>query len=145
MTAILGVDPGHTGALAWIVGGKCVEMIDMPVTDKRVDANELRHLLIKRPVDLAVVGVAVVMVLDDKDLCQNAKIVLGAVAPTPLEAKKAEEVLIGRKVDDARIEEVAKIASGEARPITDVRGSAEFRREIVKVLTRRAVKLILAK
>jgi CO/xanthine dehydrogenase FAD-binding subunit len=90
-------------------------------------------------VDLAVVGVGVV-VTRDGDSCKDIKITLGAVAPTPIRAKKAEAVIKGKKVDDALLEQAGKIASEEATPIDDVRGSAFYRTEIVKVYTKRAIK-----
>jgi carbon-monoxide dehydrogenase medium subunit len=73
----------------------------------------------------------------------DVKIVLGAVAPTPIRARKAEGLLRGRKLDDARIERAAQAAVEEARPISNVRASAEYRRDMVAVLTRRAVKQAL--
>jgi aerobic carbon-monoxide dehydrogenase medium subunit len=90
-------------------------------------------------VDLAVVGVGVV-VTRDGDSCKDIKITLGAVAPTPIRAKKAEALVKGKKIDDALLEQAGKIASEEATPIDDVRGSAFYRTEIVKVYTKRAIK-----
>ena len=62
-----------------------------------------------------------------------------AVAPTPIRAKKAEALLRGRKIDSALIERAAQAAVEESRPISNVRASAEYRREMVRVLTRRAL------
>ena len=93
--------------------------------------------------DLAIVGVAVIATLDS-GYCRNVKIVLGAVAPTPLRARNAEEVLAGKEIDDALIEKAARAASEESRPITDVRASADYRKEMVKVFTRRAIKAVVA-
>jgi carbon-monoxide dehydrogenase medium subunit len=90
-------------------------------------------------VDLAIVGVGVVLTRDG-DSCKDIKITLGAVAPTPIRAKKAEAVVKGKKIDDALLEQAGKIASEEAKPIDDVRGSAFYRTEIVKVYTKRAIK-----
>jgi carbon-monoxide dehydrogenase medium subunit len=87
-----------------------------------------------------VVGVAALVTLEGKGgLCKEARIALGAVAPTPLRAKKAEGVITGKKIENGLIEEAAQIASEEARPITDVRGSAPYRTDIVRVLTKRAI------
>ncbi|MBM2832826.1 MAG: carbon monoxide dehydrogenase [Dehalococcoidia bacterium] len=69
-------------------------------------------------------------------ICQEARIALGSVAPTPMRAHKAEEMLKGKKLDSALIEKAALAASQEARPISDIRSSAEYRVEMVKVLTR---------
>jgi carbon-monoxide dehydrogenase medium subunit len=67
------------------------------------------------------------------------KISLGAVAPTPIRARKAENVLKSKKVDDSVLEEVSIVASEETSPISDVRASAEYRKEMSKVLVKRAL------
>jgi aerobic carbon-monoxide dehydrogenase medium subunit len=92
----------------------------------------------RRAMDLAVVGVAVAMTLDGP-LCRDARIVLGAVAPTPLRARLAEQSLIGQKATPALAEQVGRLAASEAQPISDVRGSAGYRRAMVALLTKRAV------
>ena len=88
--------------------------------------------------DLALVGVAALVVMDGKIL-GDVKIALGAVAPTPVRAKKAEEILKGNKLDDKLLEESSRAAVNEAKPIDDVRSSADYRRKLVAVLTKRAV------
>ncbi len=91
-------------------------------------------------VDIAAVGVAALITLNsDNETCSDAKIVLDAVAPTPIRARKAEEILNGEKIADTLIQKAAQMASEEARPISDVRSSAEYRTEMVKVLTRHAI------
>lgn len=67
------------------------------------------------------------------------RIVLGAVAPTPMRARTAEDVLAGEKPSEELFEEAARAAAGDARPISDVRAGAEFRRHLVRVLTGRAL------
>jgi carbon-monoxide dehydrogenase medium subunit len=94
---------------------------------------------LRRAMDLAIVGVAA-MIISDNGTCREVKIALGAVAPAPFRATKAEAVLNQKVAKDELIEETAQVASEEARPISDIRASAEYRREIVRVLTRRAVK-----
>ena len=64
---------------------------------------------------------------------------LGAVAPTPMRARKAENRLRGESVNETLIGEAAAIAAGEARPIDDHRASAEYRRMMVEVLVKRAI------
>ena len=75
----------------------------------------------------------------DKLTCKDARIVMSAVAPVPFNARKAGELLIGKKINDDLIAEAAQLASEETNPTSDVHASAEFRREIAKVLVRRAV------
>jgi aerobic carbon-monoxide dehydrogenase medium subunit len=88
--------------------------------------------------DLAVVGVAALVVMEGEVL-KDVKIALGAVAPTPIRAKKAEEILKGKKLDQRLLEKSGQAASAEACPIDDIRGSADYRRELVAVLTKRAI------
>jgi carbon-monoxide dehydrogenase medium subunit len=88
--------------------------------------------------DLAVVGVAALVVMDG-EIVRDVKIALGAVAPTPIRAKRAEAILRGHRIDDKRLEESSQAAMHEAKPIDDVRGSADYRRTLVAVLVKRAV------
>ncbi len=123
--------------------GELLVEIQVPVPPPGTKGVYLKHS--RSAIDLAVVGVAVIMVLGTGEVCQDIKIVLGAVAPTPLRARKAEEILRGKKIEPALIEKAALVAAGEAKPISDVRSSAEYRREMLKVLTRRAIEQIIAK
>lgn len=86
--------------------------------------------------DIAVVGVAVHMQLAGS-VCRQARIVLGAVAPVPLRARRAEAELIG-PLTEKRIAQAAKTAAEECSPIDDVRGSAWYRKRMVEVLVNRA-------
>lgn len=90
--------------------------------------------------DLAYVGVAVVYSLASNDRkCTGVRIVLGAVAPTPIRAKRAEAVLEGQVLSEALAAKVGQIAAEEAKPISDVRSSADYRRAMVGTMTKRAV------
>ena len=93
----------------------------------------------RRGADLAVVGVAALVIMES-DILRDVKIALGAVAPTPIRAKKAEEILKGKKLGDKLLEEASQAASRESSPIDDARGSADYRRKLIIVLTKRAVK-----
>ena len=94
---------------------------------------------IRKALDLATVGVAVITRLDG-DIIRDVKIALGAVAPTPIRATKAEMIIREQKLDDALLDEAGLVASGEASPIDDVRSSADYRREIIRVLVGRAIR-----
>jgi len=91
---------------------------------------------------LAVVGVAASVVVG-KTGVENARIVLGAVAPTPLRARQAEALLIGKSVTEDSLEIVGVAASKECAPISDIRGSEEYRRDMVRVFTKRALRKAL--
>ena len=98
------------------------------------------------PIDLAIVNITVLMTMEQNhEVCSNAKIVLGAVSPTPLRARKAEKVLKGKRVDGTLIEKAAQVASDEAHPRHgSIHGSFEYKKEMVRVLTGRAIKEIMA-
>jgi carbon-monoxide dehydrogenase medium subunit len=96
--------------------------------------------------DLATVGVAVSVTLGTGDgVCQDVRIALGASAPAPMRAKKAEAVLKGKRITDALLKEAGKAASAEAEPISDIQASEEYRRELVKILVGRVAKEALAR
>lgn len=90
--------------------------------------------------DISLVNVAAGFQLDAKGGCRFARIALGAVAPTPMRAVKAEELLVSRKLDTTLIDEVSAQVAREVRPISDVRAPAEYRREMSRVLTGRALR-----
>jgi len=77
---------------------------------------------------------------EDKLICKDARIILGAAAATPLRAKEAEQILIGQKIDEDVLEEAGQKASEESEPVRDIHASEEYRRQLVKVLTKRMVK-----
>jgi len=91
--------------------------------------------------DYPIVGVAALITLDSGNkACTGAKVVLDAVAPTPMIAHKSEEILEGEELDDKLIEKAAQVASDESSPIDDVRCSAEYKRKMVRVIARDAIK-----
>ena len=94
--------------------------------------------------DLAIVGVAAYIEME-KQAIKDIRIALGAVAPTPIRATKAEGMLKGKSLDEAILDESGKAASEESSPIDDVRGSADYRRKLIAVLTKRAVMEAAAK
>jgi CO/xanthine dehydrogenase FAD-binding subunit len=93
----------------------------------------------RRSMDLAIVGVAVVVTAED-GICNDIRIALGAVAPTPIRARRAEDIVRGQKLSDEVIERTARIAAEECHPISDHRASAEYRCDMVEVLTKQAIK-----
>ena len=123
--------------------GEILTEIQVPATAPDTKGIYFKHA-IRGASDLAIVGVAVVASFDG-GRCRNLRIALGAVAPTPMRATGAERLLEGRELDLALIEIAAREAADESRPITDIRGSAEYRREMVKVFVRAAIKSVLPK
>ena len=95
--------------------------------------------------DIATVGVASAVTVDrPSGECTGARIALGAVAPTPLRARAAEDMLRGRRLDADLLQAAAEEAMSQATPIDDVRGTARYRREMVRVLTRRTLERAVA-
>lgn len=87
--------------------------------------------------DFATVGVAITLKAND-GTCEDIRLGLNSVGPTIVHAKNAEEVLRGKPISDALLQEMGEVASAECDPVDDNRGSAEYKREMVKVLVRRA-------
>jgi aerobic carbon-monoxide dehydrogenase medium subunit len=117
--------------------------IVVPAPGPRSGGNYLRHTP-RRELDIAVVGVASQLTLSN-GVCSKARIALAAVAPVPLRARAAEQALEGRAVTPELIERAAELAIGVAKPISDQRGSADYRRHLVRVLTRRTLGTALAR
>jgi len=94
--------------------------------------------------DMGIVGAAVSITLSPGDgVCQDARIVLSNAASVPLRAGEAEKQLIGKVINDDLLTKAGEAASAEADPTADVHGSAEYRREMVKVFVRRAARRAL--
>jgi len=120
--------------------GELLMEIKVPLLPPRTGAIYLKHA-IRGSTDLAIVGVAAVITLEPQsEACRDVKVVLGAVAPTPMRARNAEEILKNKVITQSDIEEAGRVASAECQPISDVRSSAEYRREMVQVFTKRAIK-----
>lgn len=121
--------------------------IHVPALHERAKCLYLKHSL--RRMDVAMAGAAVYVLLDG-DVCRDVRIALGAVAPTPFRARKAEQALKGRTLagDSAEAElldEVAQIASGESSPIDDLRGYASYRRKIVGMMVKQGLGQVIAR
>jgi xanthine dehydrogenase iron-sulfur cluster and FAD-binding subunit A len=96
-------------------------------------------LALRRAQAISVINVAVVLTLE-VDSVKSASITLGAVAPTIIHAPEAEAYLIGKKPTDDVLEEAARLAMNASKPIDDIRGSAAYRREMVRVCTLRGLR-----
>lgn len=93
----------------------------------------------RREMDIAVAGVGAWVQLDGEGKVIEARIAMAAVAPTPVRAPEAEGRLRGAHLSSALIEEAANGTARDAKPISDTRGSAEYRRELIRTLTRRTL------
>ena len=117
--------------------------VAVPAPGPHSGGNYRRHTP-RRELDIAVVGVASQLTLSN-GVCAKARVALAAVAPTPIRATAAEQALEGKPVTPEAIERAAALAVEAARPISDQRGSADFRRHLVQVLTRRTLTTALAR
>ena len=86
---------------------------------------------------ISVISVAVSLEISPNNVCKKARIALGSVAPRPLRAKEAESQLEGKEITPGLAGEAAKLAVKAVSPISDIRGSADYRRKMVDVLVRR--------
>jgi carbon-monoxide dehydrogenase medium subunit len=112
--------------------------VRVPVPARGTGSAYDRHTP-RKQMDIAVVGVAAVLTVAGERI-QRARVALGAVAPTPVRARNAEAALEGQEASDEVFARAAEAAAAECSPISDVRGSAEFRRHIVRVMTERMLR-----
>jgi CO/xanthine dehydrogenase FAD-binding subunit len=134
----IGIAPGKTSLEA----GEFVVSFQLPKRPARSGDAYLRFTP-RTEMDIAVVGCAVNLALDDAGICTDAIVSLGAVAARALIVDAAAKALIGTTVDDAAMEVLAAAASAAATPIDDKRGTVEFRTEVAGVLAQRAAAIAL--
>jgi len=133
-----------TGVRKTVLGpNELLVEVATPPPGPRSGGSYLRHTP-RRELDIAVVGVASQVTLSN-GTCAKARIALAAVAPTPIRATAAEAALEGKALTPELIDRAAELAMQSARPISDQRGSADFRRHLVRVLTRRTLTAALAR
>jgi len=114
--------------------------IEIPKPDPASSGCYLK-LMRRHAMDLALVGVAACLTLDsDRKLCTQARVGLGAVAPTPIRAPEVEAHLVNKAIDETVVTEAAQISGTQCRPISDLRASLEYRCSMVEVLMARALK-----
>jgi carbon-monoxide dehydrogenase medium subunit len=130
------VGPGKTS----LKKGEIIESLLLPKRPARAGDAYLRFIP-RTEMDIAVVGVAVSVTLDAKGVCTDARVSLGAVAPTVLLVPAAAKALIGTKMDKAALDALAAACSAACRPIDDKRGTREYRVKVAGVLARRAAQI----
>ncbi len=125
--------------------GELLVEIRFPPPPKN-SGSHYRRLIPRNEMDIAVVGVGAAVELDaSRQKFVAARIALGAVAPTPLYAKAAGEALAGRPVDDETIKQAARAAQAIVSPITDMRGTKEYRVHVTGVLVERVLRTAVAR
>ncbi len=127
-----------TGPRATVCGpGEVLTSVCLPLPPPGTGFS-YKKLTLREANALAVVGVASRITMSGEKI-GNAAIVLGAVAPTPLLARKASDLLIGKEPSESLFDESASLAKKEGSPVSDIRGSAWYRQELIQVLTHRAL------
>jgi carbon-monoxide dehydrogenase medium subunit len=130
------VGPGRTA----LQDNELVQELSLPAPQPHTGAAFFRRT--RTAMDIAVVCGATMLQMRS-GACEQARIALGAVGPTPQRAISAEAALRGQTLSDQVKDQARRLASEEARPIDDVRSTAEYRREMVRVLTRRGLRQAL--
>lgn len=120
--------------------GELVVEFQVPAPAARASDAYLR-LIPRTEMDIAVVGVAVQLELDEAGVVGAARVALGAVAPTALLVASAAQALVGSTLEDDALEAAAAAASAAANPIDDKRGTVAYRKKVAGVLTRRAARI----
>jgi carbon-monoxide dehydrogenase medium subunit len=118
--------------------GELVTEIVIPELKSGEGSAYYKHA-VRKAMDLAIIGVAAWVKMDGRKVA-DCRIAMGGVGITPLRAREAEKLLTGSEITDDMLEKVGVAASGECRPISDVRASAEYRTDMIRVYTKRAVK-----
>ena len=127
--------PGRTA----IAPDELLTALTVPVPLPRAAGIYIRHMP-RKELDIAIAGVGVYVQLDAAyDKITHARVCLASVGPTPLRATEAEAALLGQSATDELFRHVGDIAARESQPITDHRGSAIFRRTLVRGLTQRTL------
>ena len=117
--------------------GELVRLITAPVPAENTSDAYLRFIP-RSEMDIAVAGAGVSITLDNDGQCTAARVAIGAVAPTALLVPEAAAALVGSKLEEAALQAAADAATAASSPITDRRGTIEYRRHVVGVLTKRA-------
>jgi CO/xanthine dehydrogenase FAD-binding subunit len=118
-----------------------VKGFQMPVFGDNTGSAYIKHTR-RQAMDLPILGIAARITIkkEDENLrCEDVRIAMGVVAPRPMRASKAEEALKDRIISEALLTEAGEIAASEATPRDSFRGEAWYRKEMVKVLTKRAI------
>ena len=123
-----------------MVKGELLKMIHLPAPAAKTSDAYLRFIP-RTEMDIAVAGAGVSVTVDDSGICTAARVAIGAVSPTALLVSEAADALIGTMLDEDALQAAATAASDASSPITDRRGTAEYRKQIVGVLVKRAAKI----
>jgi carbon-monoxide dehydrogenase medium subunit len=134
------IGPGQTS----LKPGEFIVEFRLPKPRPR-EADAYLRFIPRTEMDIAVVGCGISVMLDREGVCRDARVVLGAVAPTPLVVREAAEALIGHRLDEETLSRLDAAARQACRPIDDKRGTIEFRTKVAGVLARRVAAIAFAR
>jgi carbon-monoxide dehydrogenase medium subunit len=134
------IAPGRTV----LAPGELLVAIRLPLPPART-GDAYQRLIPRSEMDIAVASAAVSVTLDEQGVCSAARVAIGAVAPTALLVPEAAAALVGSRLEAEALQEAAAAASAAARPIDDKRGTVDYRRTVVGVLTRRVASIAAAR
>jgi carbon-monoxide dehydrogenase medium subunit len=123
--------------------GELIEAITLPKPAPRTGDAYLRFIP-RTEMDIAVVGVAICVTLE-RGLIKQARVALGAVAPTAVLVPAAARAIVGTKLDEAALDKLASACSAACNPIDDKRGTVEYRVRLAGVLAKRAAKIAFSR
>ena len=140
----IGLDQFFTGPNSTVVGKH--ELLSQIIIPKKME--QFKGLYLKhgprKAMDIGIVNIAILLDADIKTgFCNQVMIALGAVAPTPIRARKAEALLNGKELEPDRIKKAAEAAADGAEPITDFRATAGYRKDLVRSLVKTGIQQIL--
>jgi carbon-monoxide dehydrogenase medium subunit len=127
------------GTISLETGEFIIEFLLQQPPSRTSDAYE--RFIPRTEMDIAVVDAAARISLDERGHCQEARVAIGAAAPTVIRVPEAEEILHGKKINDEILAEVMEVASTACNPINDKRGTVEYRRQVAGVLVKRVILL----
>jgi CO/xanthine dehydrogenase FAD-binding subunit len=118
--------------------GEIVEKVILPLRDEKykgawVKVGKRKALVISS------ISLALNLVFDEDNMIKESRICVGSAAPTPLRIKKAEEILLNKKLNKIKIDQIAQIVADEISPIDDIRGTAKYRRQVAFNITNSAL------
>jgi carbon-monoxide dehydrogenase medium subunit len=138
-TRVMPLEEFYTGLFETALNkGEMVVEIQVPPVRPRTATANTKFNLIRN--DQGIVGVAASVTVDKSGACKDARIVLSNAGVTPIRARKGEQVLTGKRPDDLLLGQAAEAAAGDADPVSDIHASEEFRRHLVKTLTKRMIR-----
>ncbi|NNF16771.1 MAG: xanthine dehydrogenase family protein subunit M [Gammaproteobacteria bacterium] len=132
--------PGQTS----LKKGEIIEAITLPASSAKTGDAYLRFTP-RTEMDIAVCSAGICLTIGARGVIKQARVAIGAVAPTVVLAPKAARAIVGTKLDDAALEKLAKEVEKVCAPIDDKRGTIEFRTEVAGVLAKRAAKIAYAR